>query len=73
MITPEARAIAEKIAASDRDLLAKLRRRGLVKRQDGPYELHHPEVAKPFIRDIEERARPKVNLAIRPNKKKRKR
>lgn len=57
-------------ANSDRGFLARLRRLGRVRRNDGKYELAHPEVSKPFVRDIEERAKPAINLAIRPKKRK---
>jgi hypothetical protein len=57
-------------ANADRAFLARLRRSGRVRRLDGPFELAHPDVAKPFIRDIEERAKPQINLAIRPKKRK---
>lgn len=57
-------------ADRDRGFLARLRRAGKVIRRSGEYEVRHPEVAKPFIRDIEERAKPPVNLAIRPKKRK---
>ncbi len=68
-LSPEAQELAHQWAVRDRDLLARLRKMGLVKRQDGPYELNHPEAAKPFIRDIEQRNKPKINLAIRPHRK----
>lgn len=58
-------------ANADRDRLARLRRAGRVYRRDGAYEMRHYEVARPFIRDIEARAKPSVNLAIRPKKRKR--
>ena len=58
-------------ANGDRDFLARLRRKGFVRRHDGKFELAHPELAKPFIRDIEDRAKPQINLAIRPKKRKR--
>lgn len=57
-------------ANADRPFLARLRRAGRVSRRDGPYELRHPEAARPFVRDIEARAKPEVNLAIRPKKRK---
>lgn len=57
-------------ANADRGVLARLRRSGLVRRIDGRPELAHPERAKPFVRDIEERAKPPINLAIRPKKRK---
>lgn len=57
-------------ANRDRGLLARLRRLGKVRRHDGRYELAHPEAARPFVRDIEARAKPGINLAIRPKKRK---
>lgn len=57
-------------ANSDRDFLARLRRAGLVRRFEGKHELAHPERVKPFVRDIEERAKPVINLAIRPKRRK---
>lgn len=69
-LSPEAQAIAERHAAEDRDLLARLRRSGAVRRRDGEYEVAHPQVARPFVADIERRAFPPKNLAIRPNAKK---
>lgn len=60
-------------ANRDRGFLARLRRLGKVRRQDGAYELAHPEVARPFVRDIEARAKPPTNLAIRPKAKPKKR
>lgn len=56
-------------AARDRGFLARLRMAGRVRRHDGAYELAHPAVARPFVRDIEERAKPPINLAIRPKKR----
>ena len=72
-LSPEATEVARRRAAEDRDLLARLRREGTVRRHDGEYERRHPEVARPFVRDIEARAFPKreVNLAIRPKKRRR--
>lgn len=55
-------------ANADRGVLARLRKLGRVRRHNGAYELAHPEVAKPFVRDIESRAKPDINLAIRPKK-----
>lgn len=61
-------------ANRDRERLVQLRRRGRVQRRDLEYELRHPEVAGPFVRDIEARAgfavapRP-TNLALRAKKK----
>lgn len=46
------------------------RRVGLIRR-DGEYECRYPEVAKPFIADIERRRRPAINLAIRPKRRRR--
>ena len=57
-------------ANADRGKLARLRRQGRVRRADNAYEMKHPEVARPFARDIEERARPDINTAIRPKKRK---
>lgn len=57
------------VRARDRGFLARLRRAGRVRRHDGAYELAHPAVARPFVRDIEERAKPPINLAIRPKKR----
>jgi hypothetical protein len=57
-------------ARGDRGRLASLRRAGKVRRHDGDYELGHPELSKVFVRDIEERAKPGINLAIRPKKRK---
>ena len=57
-------------ANADRGLLARLRREGLVRRFDGKHEVRHPERARPFVRDIEARAKPDINLAIRPKKRK---
>lgn len=70
MLSPEAQRTAEEWAASDRDLLARLRRAGtaaLVKR-DTPRGVAG---ARAFQEDIEARAFPekRVNLAIRPKKK----
>jgi hypothetical protein len=42
-----------------------------VRRRDGAFEAAHPELAKPFVRDIEARAKPAINLAIRPKRRKR--
>ncbi len=60
-------------ANADRGRLARLRRAGRVIRRDGEFELRHPEVARPFVRDIEARAKPAINLVIRPKKSKPKR
>lgn len=71
-LPPEAQAIAERHAAEDRDLLARLRKEGKVQRRDGEFELRHPEVARPFVKDIERRVaamRPGADT-IRPNRKK---
>lgn len=68
-LAPEVMAIAQAQAAKDRDLLAKLRRAGLVRK-------HSTGNADPrFVADIEARAFPPrvVNLAIRPKAKKGKR
>lgn len=64
MISPEATAIAQAHAARDRDTLARLVAEGKAVRVrvDAP-------VARAFVRDIEARARPAVNLAIRARKK----
>lgn len=72
-LSPEVLALARLRAEEDRGLLARLRRLGKVQRGDGAYERSHPEVAKPFVRDIETRAFPARNLAIRPKAKKRRR
>lgn len=72
MISPEAQAIAERHAAEDRDLLARLVASKRAQRRDGEYELRHPDVARPFVRDIERRVlaqRPGMDT-IRPRKKK---
>jgi hypothetical protein len=53
----------------DTALLVRLRRAGKVRRRDGPYELAHPETTRRFVRRIEDLARPQVNLAIRPKKR----
>lgn len=53
-------------ANGDRARLADLVRRGRVTREDGANVLAHPEVARPFIRDIQGRIT--VNLAIKPKK-----
>lgn len=62
MISPEAQAIAERHAAEDRDLLARLVKEGTVKR-DGP--------ANAFTRDIDRRvaAMARGMDTIRPKKK----
>ena len=74
MLSPEAQEIARLRGAEDRDLLARLRRTGLVRRQDGVYETRHPDVARPFVRDIEARAfgdrRSRGMDTIRPKKRK---
>lgn len=68
-------------AAKDRNFLARLRALGRVVRRDGAYEANHPEVSRPFVEDIERRARAQglapVRVArgmdtIRPNPKNRK-
>lgn len=71
-LSPEAQAIAERRAREDRDLLAWLRKEGKVLRRDGAFEANHTEVARPFVADIERRARalrPGMDT-IRPNRKK---
>ena len=74
MISSEATAIAQQRAAADRDLLARLRREGRVRREDGEYERRHPEVARPFVHGIEQRAfadrRNRGMDTIRPKRKK---
>jgi len=69
MLSPEAQALAEQWAARDRDLLAKLRRAGLVIRGAVPAGLKREGAA--LARDIEARAFPPraINLAIKPKKK----
>lgn len=65
MIPPEAQAIAERHAAEDRDILARLVKAGVVKR-DGP--------ANAFTRDIDRRVAAMTRGAdtTRPNRKKQK-
>lgn len=63
-LSPEAMAIAERQAAEDRGILARLRRAGTVRR--APTGNEQPG----FVRQIEALAFPPVNLAIRPNTKK---
>lgn len=73
-LAPEVQALAERRAAEDRDLLARLVASRKVQRRDGEYEARHPEVARPFVRDIEARvraSRPGMDT-IRPNPKRRK-
>jgi GAF domain-containing protein len=70
---PEAyqRGVAQ--AAGDHALLARLRASGAAQRRDGEFERAHPEVARPFVRDIEARAdqhRVRGIDTIRPNRKK---
>lgn len=67
----------EEKAAGDRDLLARLRRTLKVFRRDGEFEQRHPEIAKPFVRDIQlrvtgQKPQAKINLAIKQKPKKRK-
>lgn len=59
-------------ANGDRARLASLVERRLAWRQDGPFDLRHPEVSRPFVKDIEARV-PRRNLAIRPKSKRRRR
>lgn len=77
MIDEKAMAIARAQAAIDRDTLARLVAMGKVQRADGEYERTHPEVARPFVADIKRRVDalvgPRVNLAIRPKSKRRRR
>jgi uncharacterized protein YciI len=65
MISPEVMAIAEAQAAKDRDLLARLVAEGKIMRS-GPHSA--------LTRDIARRLDPHagINLAIRPNKKRKK-
>jgi hypothetical protein len=67
-LPPEALAIAERRAAEDRDLLARLRSTGAVLRRPGSRQTE-------LVRDVEARAFPPrvANLAIRPKAKKRRR
>lgn len=69
---PDPGEAAKQLAARDRDALARLRASGRVQRRDGRFELLHPDVARPFVRDIERRAaafRPGADT-IRPKAKK---
>lgn len=70
-MTPAAMAIAERHAAADRDLLARLVREGAVRRQRDQFASRGS--AKAFVRDIEARVSPPVNLALRPKNKRGKR
>lgn len=72
-LAPEVLEIGRRRAVEDRDLLARLLLEGKVGRDrvprpDGP-------ASRAFVRDIEARAealrKPKVNLALRPKKRKR--
>lgn len=70
-LSPEAMAVAERHAAEDLALLARLRASGRVQRRDGEYERRYPEVARPFIAKVERLAaaqRPGMDT-IRPRKK----
>lgn len=67
-LSTEAEAIARARASEDRDLLAKLILNRKVARSDPPSTLEHPEVALPFIADIQRRV--KARSTIRPNAKK---
>lgn len=69
-VAPDRLAEAVRIAAHDRDYLARLRRTGRVERAWGRYERHYPVLAQTFVDDIEARAFPPKNLAIRPRRKK---
>lgn len=72
-LSPEAMAVAERHAAEDLALLARLRASGRVQRRDGEYERRHPEVAKPFVAKVERLAATKRPGAdtVRPNPKNR--
>lgn len=52
-------------ANADRALLAQLKARGLVIRDNSAWSVRYPT----FIRDIESRVKPQVNLAIRPKRR----
>lgn len=69
MISPEARAIAERHAAEDRALLAKLVKEGRVVRD--PAMAARVSGAAAFRREVEAIVKPPVNLAIRPRRKRR--
>lgn len=73
VITPEARAIAERRAAEDRETLARLVREGRVVRQSpGRYEdADNRRSARLFQEEIEQLVKPKVNLALRPRRRRR--
>jgi hypothetical protein len=67
-LSPEVLAIAERQAATDRDLLARLVRSGVAMKSG----TGNPDPA--FVRDIERRvgamAHAGINLALKPNKRK---
>lgn len=58
-----------------RDQLARLVAKRAVMRRDGPYERGHPNLTRPFVKDIERRAARFRNGmdTIRPNKRRKKR
>lgn len=82
-LAPEVVAIARRRADEDRDLLARLILEGKARREyrqtsDGRLErVVRPEgsASRAFVRDVDARVeslrRPKVNVAIRPKKRKR--
>lgn len=72
-LTDAARAVAARRAAEDRDLLARLILEGRVERRSpGHYaDLGNRRAARAFQGEVEELVKPKVNLAIRPSKKRR--
>lgn len=72
-VTDEARAIAERRASEDRETLARLvRERRVERRAPGYYEdPGNRAAARRFQEEIEQLVRPKVNLAIRPKKRRR--
>lgn len=69
VIPPEAVAIAERRAAEDRATLARLIRERKVRRDSAMGAL--VPGARKFKTEIEELVRPTPNLAIRPNKRRR--
>ncbi len=66
-LSPEAQELAEQWAARDRDLLAKLVKAGKVIRGEVPLGLTREAAA--LKRDIDQRLKPKINLAIRPKRR----
>lgn len=68
-LPPDAVAAARRMAADDRALLARLLREGKVRRNLAMG--HNVPGAVSFRADVEGLVRPKVNVAIRPKKKRR--